>query len=65
MNNVWDNYGPYQISNNCVYIKNVYHGFDLSNKAQKAELGDRINMEIVRLNYEINKWYKLKDEIYG
>ena len=26
---------------------------------------DRINMEIVRLNYEINKWYKLKDEIYG
>lgn len=65
MSDIWDNYGPYQVSNNKVYIKGVYHGFDLDNSAQKLELSNRIEMELKRLNYEISKWYKLKDDIYA
>ena len=65
MNDHWDNYGPYQISNNKVYVKNVYHGYDLNIDAQKMELLNRVDMEIKRLNYEISKWYQLKDKVYG
>ena len=63
MNDVWDFYGPYQISVNKVYIKNNYHAYDLSKFSDRLALSYLVENNINQLMEQLHLWCKLNSII--
>lgn len=55
--NLADFYGPYQISNNKVFFKDVYKALDLTE--DKLEIRQRCKLELERLEAEKTCYHKL------
>lgn len=50
-------YGPYQISGNHVFFKDVYHAFDLKKDAQLIR--NHVSVQVADLESLIKKWASL------